>query len=491
MGIPQSIEKRRNLRLLSIDWGFLCLQPFKRFYLNLNIRGEGMRVLLAIGDPNYAQIVRNVLYSQEDHYFNVIDNDVFHRRFLNEIIDIENPDILIIHDELLESDFEDGEEKENEMIQFLNDWRLNFNDKLRVVYLCERDKNDPFLGRLIAMNVLDIFHHQKIPTKLLIEQLMKPPAFANVSKINVGRFEFQESEELEEEEVIEELEEEVREEPTLPNTSVKDILNRLPKMPTLPKINRERAEEVPKKKEKPIKEPKVPATPSQKIKREINIHFGKSTTKTVGVALPRQLFVVAGATARVGTSFVAHQMAWAFASYQLGVTYLENPYRPSYTYHRLDGEVKQPGYCSVFQRISEPKKEIPRTQFIEEGIDFVIPNPLQESVYTEEDLDVDGVLRLLLTIHENPFVIVDLGNDLDSVFAKEMLAIASKVFYVIDHDIPSVIRYNQNAISPEQFIISRLKQDGRYQLIANRSTPLSQSKYMFDENVFYYPDIPS
>jgi len=232
-------------------------------------------------------------------------------------------------------------------------------------------------------------------------------------------------------------------------------------------------------------------TPTQRIKREINIHFGKNSTKTVGVALPRQLFVVTGDTARVGTSFIAHQMAWAFASYELGVTYLENPYRPSYTYHRLDGGIKHPDYRSVFQRIAEPERDIPRTSFIEEGIDFVIPNPLHETVYTAEDLDVDGVLRLLLTIHENPFVIVDLGNDLESVFAREMLAIASKVFYVIDHDITNVIRYNQNAISPEQYIISRLKQDGRYQLIANRSIPLSKSKDMFDEEVFYYPDIPS
>jgi len=437
-----------------------------------------MRVLLAVGDPNYVQILRGHLVGIG---FDVIENDVFHRRFLQEIIEMEQPDTVILHDTFLPSDFDSKDEQEEEILSLIEYWRIQYRDRIRVVYLCHREKSDPFLGKLVARNVLDIFYTRSIPTQLLLEQLKKPAEFANVARLGVGIYEFQEEEIEEVEEdgnqenmITPSADEEEEEKPT------KGILERLPKIPQF---------------HNPLKDKKIvverPTIQKQTFKKEIKIHFGRNQVKTIGVSLPRQLFVVAGWQPRVGSTFIAHQMAYAFSTHEIGVTYMENPYRRPYTYERLDGEIKQPEYRSLFQRISTPERNTPKMFLQTHEIDFVVPNPLHEPIYSEDALNVDDVLRLLLSVHETPIVFVDIGDDLSSVFAKEMMSVANKVFFVLDHDIPGAIRYNQDTLSPERFLVEQLKSENRFQFIANRSIAIKQSKEMFEEDVFYYPDIPA
>lgn len=437
-----------------------------------------MRVLLAVGSQDYAQILRKNLANLD---FDVIDSDVYHRRYLEEVIDLEQPDMVIIHDTYLPCEPESVAEKENEMIQMIERWRIKYNDKLRVVYLCEKDRKDPFLGRLIARNVLDIFYKQSIPIHALIEQLSNPPEFRNVARLEVGLYEVGEEEQQDEDHLeVEEIKSTTTEPPPVnvnkakaeKESVKKDLLEKLKSQ-----LNK--------------KEPLPPGPTRPIIKKEIKIQLGRNKVKSVGYAIPRQLYVVAGGQSRVGSTFISHQMAYAFSNFDIGVTYLENPYQKPYTYERLDGRAKYPEYKSLFQRIAQPEREIPKMFLDEDQISFVALNPLHESTYTEKELEIENVLRLLLNTYENPILIVDIGNDLTSDFSKEMMKVATKVFFVMDHDIPGAIHYNQNELALERLIIEGLKKEGRFQFIVNRSIKSAEAEEMFQEDIYYYPEIPS
>ncbi|WP_028393934.1 hypothetical protein [Bacillus cihuensis] len=142
-----------------------------------------MRVLLAVGEPNLADILRKFLVEAS---FDVSNNDILHRDYLKEIMEAEKPNILILHDTYLPSNSHSEDIKDLEMLQLIESWRITYNDKIRVVYLCERDRRDPFLGQLVARNVLDIFNERQISASSFVEQLNHPAQFANVQKFGVG-----------------------------------------------------------------------------------------------------------------------------------------------------------------------------------------------------------------------------------------------------------------------------------------------------------------
>lgn len=154
------------------DWGIFLL--FEGGFI--------LSILLAVGEPSMANILRKYF---EEGAFEVIDNDVHHRKYLNDILELENPNILILHDIYLPSDLHTKEDKEQELLTLINSWRVDRED-MRVVFICERPKNDPFLGDLVAHNVLDIFNERQIIAKNFLEQLSAPPRYANVSKFKVG-----------------------------------------------------------------------------------------------------------------------------------------------------------------------------------------------------------------------------------------------------------------------------------------------------------------
>ncbi|MDQ0271210.1 hypothetical protein [Cytobacillus purgationiresistens] len=117
--------------------------------------------------------------------FDVLDREVHHRNFLQELIEYEKPSIMILHDSFLESELENSKDKEKEILRLIEHWRIQFEDGLRVVYVCERERSDPHLGALVARNVLDIFHQQRIPIDIFIKQLLEPPKYSNVAKIKI------------------------------------------------------------------------------------------------------------------------------------------------------------------------------------------------------------------------------------------------------------------------------------------------------------------
>ncbi len=147
-----------------------------------------MSFLLAIGDRDFTEILRkNFIQGGLD----VNENEVLHRNYLNEIIESEQPSTVVLHDVYLPSDTATQQDNEAEMLSLIEQWRSIYDGNLRVVYLCERERSDPFLAALVARNVLDIFNSRIIPAQMLIEQLQEPPRYANVSKFGIGTLELE------------------------------------------------------------------------------------------------------------------------------------------------------------------------------------------------------------------------------------------------------------------------------------------------------------
>lgn len=154
------------------------------------------RVLLAVGESNLTAIFRKHLRPPT---FDVSDNEVLHRNYIPEFLELDRPDIILLHDYYLPSDAVTEKDKDDEILKLIEDWRLRYNDSLRVVFMCERDKADPFLGALVARNVLDIFNERQFSAQRFIEQLSQPPQYTNVKRLSVGTIEI----ELDEEPAVE------------------------------------------------------------------------------------------------------------------------------------------------------------------------------------------------------------------------------------------------------------------------------------------------
>ncbi|MCM3317965.1 hypothetical protein M3603_15205 [Rummeliibacillus stabekisii] len=156
-----------------------------------------MSVLLAIGDTGLSDSLRKPL---AESGFDVLQDEVLHRNYLNEFIEIQRPDMIIVHDVYLPSDFDDDKAKRDaEMVALIEDWRMRYDNTLRVVYLCVRDRKDPLLAKLVARNVLDIFYERSLKTGPFVEQLKEEPKFANVSRLGSGELEFDFTETFQEE----------------------------------------------------------------------------------------------------------------------------------------------------------------------------------------------------------------------------------------------------------------------------------------------------
>ncbi|PGT82222.1 hypothetical protein [Bacillus sp. AFS040349] len=138
-------------------------------------------VLIAVGRKEYSKILRTHISNHPDH-FHVAEQEVLHQRYLHEVVDLEKPDILIVHDYYLESEATDKKEREEEWLTFLKRIRVEYDDSIRVVFLCERPKGDPFLSYLVNINVLDIFNTRSIDLVEMIDQLKDKPRFSRVSK---------------------------------------------------------------------------------------------------------------------------------------------------------------------------------------------------------------------------------------------------------------------------------------------------------------------
>lgn len=162
-----------------------------------------MTVLMAIGNKGISQMLSAPLKKVDMH---VLQDEVIHRNYLNEMIEQNSPSMILIHDDFLQSDFDgDPQKRDKEMLELIEYWRIQYNDTLRVVYFTIRERTDPFIADLVARNVMDIFHEEKIVTVDMVQQLLEPKKYQNVMHFGVGKFELKELEQTEE--LVEPLEE--------------------------------------------------------------------------------------------------------------------------------------------------------------------------------------------------------------------------------------------------------------------------------------------
>lgn len=139
------------------------------------------KVLIAVGDKTYTKILIET-FSKYPEDFTLSKQEILHRKYLYEIVKEETPSILIVHDTYLESMQENQKDKDIELLSIIKQLRLDFDDALRIVFLCERSSNDPLLSRLVSMGVLDIFNTQRIDIEQFINQLKGKVSFAEVAR---------------------------------------------------------------------------------------------------------------------------------------------------------------------------------------------------------------------------------------------------------------------------------------------------------------------
>ncbi|TKI48247.1 hypothetical protein [Lysinibacillus tabacifolii] len=145
-------------------------------------------ILLAITEPTFSQGIRSLLTKGG---LEIIEDEVYHRKYLNDTIELNSPSMVIIHDLYLPSDLTEAAERDLEMLQLIEFWRSVYDSNLRVVYLCMRDKQDSFLSQLVARNVLDIFNERTMSQQRMLEQLAAPARFVNVQRFGTGNIDFE------------------------------------------------------------------------------------------------------------------------------------------------------------------------------------------------------------------------------------------------------------------------------------------------------------
>ncbi|MED2584302.1 hypothetical protein P4201_28775, partial [Bacillus thuringiensis] len=137
------------------------------------------KIVLAISDTVYTAYLREDFVGAG---FEVADSDVMHIKYLDEILDTEQPDILCINDKRLNIDAGHEDKRELIILQKLRD--IRFQRDIRIVVFTERENNDEFLAKLIYLGIYDIFNSRKIDIdNKVIPQLLQESDIKNVVEI--------------------------------------------------------------------------------------------------------------------------------------------------------------------------------------------------------------------------------------------------------------------------------------------------------------------
>lgn len=382
-----------------------------------------MKVLLAVGEKNLSKLLRSHM---TDAGFEVAKDDVHHRYFLDEVIEVQRPDLVILHDRLLASDQPDSKSNQEEFLEMIERWRRNYDTSLRVCVMCERDRKDPFLAQLVSRNVLDIFNERQIRSVKLVEQLMEPPKYVNVAKYGITESEIDSlmDEGVPGEESLPVNEEETP--PKLKNLKLKNL-----KFKMWPKKSGPKNSKLPKS---PIK-----LHPSLNI--ELHRHsYGEEKERALQ---ERRIILVISPFDRTGSTFISHQLAYKISKDGNKVSYFENPFKYPYTFDRVAGHTREPHYFSLYNKIPEDDGNEYVRVFSAEGVGINALNPEYEQSLKEEQFPISRFLRLLLSVHDAAYLIVDVGADTSKEVYDELIEIASNVLVVLDNDIPRLEMFEQ------------------------------------------------
>jgi hypothetical protein len=430
------------------------------------------RVLIAVGNPHYSEILRKNLMDNSN-LFEVAPQEILHRRFIEEMVDIDKPDILIVHDYYLESDLQEPKEKEKEILDVIKKLRVNYDDFLRVIYLCERQKGDPFLSALVGIGVLDIFNENSIDLEDLIEQISEKPRFSKVEKFlhpfdlsNYGLTEEQMAEESEEaEEDVKDEEEKVDQRPIIQNVIEKKIINKVIEKKVINKVVNKNV-----------------------IKREYQIHIHNQVEKVVGVNVPRKLILVGSPYKRTGSTFFSLMLSKSIQNQGIGVSYIENPYQVPYCYDRFFGHKNAEQYVSLFHGFIDKEEESEYTyEWIHEEVRLIALNADKENPYNEEDVNLEVFIKLLFSLQSTPYVIIDAGSDWEKEIFKELYQLCDYAYIMIEPDISNMERFKQSKEPIMNFIRDIALEDKTF-IVGNQFSNKTKRK-LLEEDIYLIPSI--
>ncbi|WP_209124356.1 hypothetical protein [Alkalihalobacillus sp. BA299] len=403
------------------------------------------RILLAIGEPNYSKILRERFKYYADD-FAVLDQEVLHHKYLLEILETEQPEILIVHDYYLQSDKETPADKEMEWLDLIETVRTQFDDSVRVVFLCERKKGDVFLSELVNRNVLDIFNNNSINIHEMIEQLMEKPKYSNASKFKAStpytNANFQQP--------VEDDDDEPSEDEVTPSNE---------------KLEKEDKPIIQKVIEKKVVNKVVN---KQVVKREFQLNVTSNVDRIVGVPIERKLVLIGSPFARSGSTFISHLVANVLADMGVDTTYIESPYSHAYTYDRFVGHENAPNYRSKYYKFTkeiDPKK-LSVFEWKIDNLNLIVKHPSDEPVYDQNEVNFETFVKILLT-SQTPITIVDVGSDWDKEVIQEFYDIADQVYMVIEPDI-SNIQFLEESLDKSTTFYRKVLEDDKTSIIGNR-----------------------
>lgn len=401
------------------------------------------KVLIAVGDKSYSDILINTFEKHKDE-FTLSSQEVLHRRFLEEILDIEKPDILVIHDYYLGSDFVRQEQKEQELAAFIRKIRVNYDDSVRVVYLCERPKGDVFLSSLVSIGVMDIFNSNSFDLDDFIEQLVDKPRFSRVEKFLVTTStaapvtEIQETDSSSEEESEKqgEAEDEKEQKPIIQKVVEKKVVQKVVNKTT--------------------------------IKRDYTFHVHNQIEKVVGVPVKKKLIMIGSPIPRSGSTFISHLLARALTQMGVSTTYVESPFSRAYTYDRFYGRTHADDYRSKFYQFSkyiDPKlKSV--YDWNKSEVDIICKHPTNEPVYQNEDVSFENLIKVLFS-SSTTVTIMDVGTDWQYELFQDVFDIADHVYYVMEPDIPNIQYFEESNSESVAFLTKQLEHE-KTSIIGNR-----------------------
>ncbi|QHA38726.1 hypothetical protein D5E69_23120 (plasmid) [Rossellomorea marisflavi] len=399
------------------------------------------KVLLAIGDERLSGIFRRALTSHSND-FEVLDSECFRSQYLEELIDTNRPDILLLHESLLFAEYPE-EERDDTWLRIIQRYRVKFEDTLRIVFVCERSKRDPFLSHLVIRSVYDIFNTSSIDKELMVEQLKERPLFTNIKQFIHG-IEFDDIEVVEDE-----LDDPVVKKP---KSTEKD----------------EGESKLKKEKNKVQKQVVQKVINKNIIKRDINIQLNSQVEKLVGIPIEKKIIMIASPFKRSGSTFIAHMLARQLANMGISVSFVESPYSYAYTYDRFIGHEKISNFRSKFYQFSSKDEfKLPGpNEWDLEGINMVSKHPSNEPIYSQDEIPFDMYVKVLLSL-QSTVTIVDAGTDWNLEVHKNVHDIATKTYFVVEPDF-SLMQYIEE--SKEEHILDyrALIEEKKTELIANR-----------------------
>ncbi|MCC2506954.1 hypothetical protein [Bacillus cereus] len=404
------------------------------------------KIVLAISDTVYTAYLREDFVGAG---FEVADSDVMHIKYLDEILDTEQPDILCINDKRLNIDAGHEDKRELIILQKLRD--IRFQRDIRIVVFTERENNDEFLAKLIYLGIYDIFNSRKIDIdNKVIPQLLQESDIKNVVEI-------------------------VRASQAPQHTKLPEV----PFDEEEAKVSSESHSNLKlfknKQKRKSIQE-ETPRAPI--IKKQYKLAFEPVYEKQIGIAIPRRTIVVANMNRRSGATFVSHLLAAYLNELQIDVNYIENLYDDGYTYPLLKGYTEAPeNYRSEFmlQRYKEMlQKEsdillIPKWK--QGRINYIVKNPIvDQELQNETEQDFDHFIKVLLANQEAPISIIDAGSDWDKDLYHEICEMADYIFFVAEPDLHQLLKIAHPLTQKERKLVSYLALE-KVRIIGNKFSP--------------------